>query len=167
VSEASSSMSFGDRIPVGIVIECRQISRGAWTVPQFDVAGVLCGEAMRSARLESSPMGDDGGATRHLWRGLELALYRDAAESYWYNLTSTKPSLFVVCRDEDGVTRPVLVTADGDEGQAHLEMDDLVMSTPLPAEIHTLLEQFVVEHYKPTLRRKRARKRWDEDEGTA
>ena len=166
MNDPSPALPLGDRIPVGVVIERREISRSVWSVPHWSCVGVVCGAAMQSDRIEATTVPSEEGVQRQLWRGLVLALHRDAASSYWYNLTSERPSLFVVCHEGEQGAHPVLVTADPNEGQAHVEMDDIVLSTTLPAEVHTLLEQFVVEHHKPEVRRKRKRRRWGEDEGT-
>ena len=57
---------------------------GAYVLGLFgDVATELC-------------IRTDGDEEQLLWGGLRLDLYRDAAASYWANLTGTQPSLFVL-----------------------------------------------------------------------
>ena len=55
---------------------------------------------------------------------------------------------------------PSLVTADQDEAMSHQEGDDQVFSTAMPAEIYGQLERFVVENYKPEMKKKRKRTDW-------
>lgn len=153
-----------ERIPVGVLIEHGVTMRGKWTFPKHTVLGVVSGEAVRADAPESTLVREEGEVRQRLWRGLELCLYADGAESYWYNLTAEKPSLFVVCRDEDGEFRPVLVTADHDEGAAHTEVDDLVFAVAIPPEVHQRLERFVVENYRPEPRKKRRHRTAGDDE---
>ena len=95
------------------------------------------------------------------WRGLHVPLFRDAAESYWYNLVGREPSLFVVCRPGDDIDlEPFSVTANYDEAGAYMESDDTVLKAPLPAEFLPALEEFVMTHYKPAEPRKRRRRNW-------
>ena len=154
-----------ERIPVGIIIERSLYDGGRWSVPRHALTGVVCGEAVRAPSPQASLLREEGEVTQHLWKGFEIRLYPDAAESYWFNLTSAAPMLFVVCtEDEDGFT-PVLVTVDHDEANAHLETDDQVLTIDLPPELYPLLERYVLEHYRPEPMKKRRRTKWGEDEG--
>ncbi len=165
MSQTTGSEPFGDRIAVGLIIERGVCNRGAWSVPSTELAGVVCGEAMRAPAPQMSVLREEGEHSRQLWKGFEIRLYPDAAESYWFNLTSPNPSLFVVCReDEDGV-QPALVTLDHQEAHAHLEADDQVLSIALPAELHPVLERYVLEHYRPAPHKKRRRSESGENEG--
>lgn len=142
----------------------RQIQHGRWQVPDWQLTGVVAGE--EPTRVGTGRVlvhsGEDG--EQYLWPGFALSLYRDAAESYWFNLTADNPLLFVICRDdEEAGVEPFLVTVDQHEAGAHLEGDDLVFSTPMPPEIHQWVEQFVVTHYVPREMKKRKRKKWSED----
>lgn len=95
------------------------------------------------------------------WSGLHVPLYRDAAESYWYNLVGRKPSLFVICRPGNELDlEPFGVSANYDEAGAHMEADDTVLSAPLPAGLVGELEQFVMNHYKPSEPKRRRRRNW-------
>lgn len=156
------------RFPVSVVVERRQVGRGLWSVSQSEVVGVVPGGEVSESRAESRLIHEDEGGERHLWSGLVVELFKDGAESYWYNLVAEKPSLFVVCRggeDEEEAMYPFLVSANYDEASAYLEGDDTVFSVPLPSEIHDWLERYVVENYEPTKMKKRKRKNWkDGDE---
>ena len=95
-----------------------------------------------------------------------MELFPDGCESYWYNLLSQRPSLFVVCfeRDEDEEGEvdlvPAIVTASQDEANAHLESDDPVYSVPMPEKIIEWVERYVVENYEPEVKKKRKRQDW-------
>ena len=163
--EPVAPQPLGERIAVGVIIERSEYRRGMWSVPRHTLVAVLCGEAMRAPRAEATVLREEGEVAQTLWKGLELRLYPDAAESYWYNLTAPDPRVFVVCRDEEDGFGPVLVTVDPDEANGHLEADDQVLSVALPAELHPLLERYVLEHFRPQPRKKRRRTEWGDDEG--
>ena len=68
-----------------------------------------------------------------------IYLFRDAAESYWYNLVGREPSLCVVCRPGNDIElEPFAVTANYDEAGAYMEADDTVFSAPLPPEARVI-----------------------------
>ncbi len=71
--------------------------------------------------------------------------------------------------DEDqGAMEPVLVTANQDEANAHMESEDLVFSVPMPGQVIDWVERFVMEHYNPVIMKKRKRNNWvDESEQSA
>ena len=57
----------------------------------------------------------------------------------------------------------MLVTANQDEANAHMESDDPVYSVPMPDKVLQWVERFVVTRYEPEVKRKRKRKDWVED----
>ncbi len=111
------------------------------------------------------PIHGDADEAHFLWGGLRLDLYRDAAESYWVNLTGSQPSLFVLCTEqEDAGLVPQLVTADQNEACSGVEGDDRVFAAPIPPEVYQRLEAFVVTHHVPREKRKRKRVDWSENQ---
>ena len=91
--------------------------------------------------------------------GFRVRLHRDEAADYYHNLTSPAPGCYVVALPEsdtpDGVPRPVLVTLSFDEANAYGEGDAAVYHVPLPAELYTWLERYVVTYFEPEEKRKR------------
>jgi hypothetical protein len=152
-------------LPVAVVMARRIVARKAWSVPSWSVAGVVAGEAMTDATARGERIRSDAEEEHFLWGGLHLELYRDAAASYWANLTGTKPSLFVLC-DEDaaGNLVPKMVTADQDEASSGVEVNDRVFSTAIPPEVYQHLEAFVVAHHVPEEKSKRKRANWSAHE---
>jgi hypothetical protein len=147
-------------LPVAVVMARRMVERGRWRVPSWHVAGVVAGAEV-DASARGTPIAVDGDEEQFLWSGLRLELYRDAAHSYWANLTGTRPSLFVLCHDEGaGTLVPKLVTADQDEASSGVEVDERVYSAPIPPEVYQYLEAFVVEHHVPEEKHKRKRADW-------
>lgn len=154
----------GAIFPVAVLMEMRHKRQGPWAFAQWDAIGVVAGDGIAPCATAPSLVYADQDREQHLWTGFTVTLYRDSAESYWYNLVGKAPSLFVVCH-EDGVGRmaPYLVTANYDEASACMEADQTVYSVPLPPEVYQWLEQYVIDNYRPQAPKKRRRNNWTED----
>lgn len=155
-------------IPVTVLVECRQARSGPWVEEQWEAIAVVAGKDVADEVSETTLVHEDAESRRYLWSGLTLSLYKDSGESYWYNLMSGQPYLYVICdktEDEEGAESliPVLVTADQQEATGHMETDDWVYSVPMPEQVHQWVERFVVEHYVPAQKKKRRRQNWAED----
>ena len=161
---ADETIAYSDAIPVAVVLSRRLATHRQWTYPDWRLEGVVAGEVADAAPEPRRVHAGDG-AEEFVWPGFTLRLYKDSAESYWYNLVGKTPSLFVVCREgSDGELEPFAVTADHDEAGAHMEADDTVFSAPMPPEVHQRLERYVMDHYRPEPPRKRRRENWKEED---
>ena len=152
-------------IPVTVLFECRHARSGRWVEEQWEVVAVVAGKDVARDESETTLVHEDAECRRYLWSGLRLSLYKDACESYWYNLMSGTPYLYVICQldeGEDGAVNlvPALVSADQQEATGHMETDDQVYSVPMPEQVHQWLERFVVENYVPEQKKKRKRQQW-------
>lgn len=145
---------------VRVLMRRAEIERGRWSYPQWEALAVL---------PDPEPPPEPTRRTVHTaeshvdfeWRGLAVPLFRDAAESYWYNLVGKEPSLFVICRPgTDLDLEPFAVSANYDEAGAYMETDDTVFKTPLSPAFGPRLEEFVMHHYRPEPPRKRRRRNW-------
>ena len=94
------------------------------------------------------------GLAQWLHPGFELVLHRDEAEGYYLNVTSGKPSVFVLWRDEDGAGVPVQVTASYSEGARWLDGGHSVDHVAMPVELFAWLGTFVEENYRPEPRKR-------------
>lgn len=150
--------------PVSAIMVHEHIQHGPWRVPRWRLLGFVAGEAMEHPGPRAERIHADAEQEQWLWTGFRVRLYRDAAESYWYNLVGNTPSLFLICQhDPDGKVVPLAVTANYDEAGAHLEADDEVFSAPIPPEVHRWLEEYVMDNFKPQPRKTRKRKNWKEE----
>jgi hypothetical protein len=154
-------------LPVAVIMGRSMVAGQGWRVPSWRVVGLVAGSGLpgNEARGTLVHGGGDSDEEHFLWGGLRLDLYRDAAESYWVNLTGKQPSLFVLCtEDEHSNVVPRLVTADQNEACSGVEGDDRVFAAPIPPEVYQHIEAFVVEHHVPQQKRKRKRTDWSASE---
>lgn len=150
------------RFPVAVIFK-RKPSTNRWLRYSWQASGVLVDtrpnasqHRQRGVKIRSAADGDD-----FFWSGLWLTLYKDEAESYYHNLMTPNPSLFIVTRpDEQEQPEPFIVSASFDEAHAYLEADDQAHAVPMPAEIYPWVERFILLHYVPEPRRKRQRSNW-------
>ena len=171
-SPGASPSAIRLELPVTVLVECRQARSGRWLQEQWEAVAVVAGEDVSDDATKTTLVHEDAECRRYLWSGMKLKLYKDACESYWYNLMSGKPYVYVICymdEAEDGVESlsPVLVTADQQEASGHMETDDRVFSVPMPEQLYLKVERFVVENYVPEEKKKRKRKQWAKESENA
>ncbi|MGD9388333.1 MAG: DUF3305 domain-containing protein [Gammaproteobacteria bacterium] len=153
-----------ESFPVGVVMARKVIQRSGWSLVNWEAVSVLVGERFAARSARRLPMRESDGITQYLWDGFELGLFRDAAEIYWFNLTGVRPSLYVICsEDENGELEPIDVTADHADATSAVEADYKSFAVPIPPEILGRLEEFVMTHFKPKPGRKRKREDWTGD----
>lgn len=150
--------------PVSVLMRRTQRQHRGWSYPAWEVAGLLPADGNEAP---AGPSGDvvheSGESTDYLWRGLRVRLLRSNAETYWYNLTSTHPRAFVICRsDGEGVLVPLMVTLDHDEATRQIEGDGEVFEATIPENVYDGIEQFIMTHYRPEPRRRKRRRADDE-----
>lgn len=150
-------------IPVAAILSRKEVSRSGWSLASWEGVAVLAGERFAAGSAQRERLQETERGTQYLWDGLRLELFRDAAETYWFNLTGTRPSLFIICQEhEGGELIPVTVTADHADSTSAVEADCKVFAVPIPADVLPRLEEFVMTHFKPEPPRKRRRREWSE-----
>lgn len=157
--------TFATRVPdsfaVSVLVEYREVQDNRWEDGRWQVAGVLAGSGQGEGDAQARPLHAADEGRQYLWNGLRLQLHRDDAESYYFNLVSDRPSVFVICSQEAGEPpRPFIATLSYGEATSYMETDELVESVAMPAELYRWAERFVLEHYVPEKRRKRKRDNW-------
>jgi hypothetical protein len=150
-----------DRVPISIILERRQLERGRWSFTDWQVVGAVAGQRFAGDAPKCALVHSGERSQQYLWSGLYLTLYKDSAESYWYNLVGKRPSLFVICVPHAGHEMvPLIISADYDEAAAHMETNAKVFATPIPPEVYRWLEDYVLAHYVPRDPKKRERQKW-------
>ena len=167
VKETTASAPDYIRTPTSVLMKKFERDAGAWKTIEWLVDAVVPDMDQPQSRGVTGRMMHDDNDSAFIWQGLSLEFFKDGGESYWYNLMSEAPRLFVVVEidesDASAIPIPTLVTASQDEAVAHMETDDIVHSVAMPASIIESLERFVVHHYVPFVKKKRKRKEWREN----
>lgn len=158
-----SEQATANQFPIAIVMGLAHGQTSPWTALRPEPIAALAGAYVAdktgtNTRLHSEINGEE----QLLYTGFTLKLHRDEAESYYFNLRGERPSLFVICSDDEtGGLTPFLVTCNYDEATAHMEVEEHVFSLPIPPEVYRWIEQFVVKHYRPSQKKKkRKRENW-------
>ena len=152
-----------DAFSVSVIVEFIETQDNRWETGRWQVAGVVAtgpddGEETPPRQLHAATEG-----RQYLYTGLDLRLFRDDAESYYYNLVSDNPSVFVICNQETGEPlQPFIATLSYGEATSYMETDEIVETVAMPPELYRWTERFVLEHYVPEKRKKRKRDNWKE-----
>lgn len=147
-----------DSFRVGVLMERRDRPDSRWLRESWHLLGVV---------LEAEPAAGDGrrcirqsdDGEQYLWSGFRARLHRDELESYYHNLLSPEPKIFVIAHSgADGAPEPFLVSLSYDEADAYESGgDQIVYSAALPPVLYSWVEQYVLENYAPERRIKRKR----------
>lgn len=135
----------------------KQKSKHPWGEDIWSLRGVIPGlSSTELSQLESE-------GEIYVWPDLSLTLFPLHGDSYYHNLMSEQPKIYLVCNqsNEEGVPpKPLLMTVDSDEAASYMETDEQVLSAHLSVELCQWLERFVLIHYQPEEPKKRRRKQW-------
>ncbi len=123
----------------------RPVSTGRWMSHRWYILGVsdavdTTGPTFKLLDQNSGPAGEE-----YVWDNVPLKLYPDETAHYQFNLTSREPVLFVVCTpdEESDLMRPSVLSLSQDEAASYLEVDDEVISLPLPGDLRAWAEAYV------------------------
>ncbi len=132
-----------------------------WATEQWDAVGVTVGD--RGGEFGEVVV-ENGEYRQTCYGGLRVSMFEDEAESYYHNLMSPNPGIFIVATvDEDdagSVPVPRLVTLSFDEAHAYLEGGETVFTVPLCPELYRWVEAYVLQFYVPGKKRRRKRVDW-------
>lgn len=149
--------------PVSIVMQHTVVENNVWIADQWEVEAVIAGGKGSADEIPEKTVSRIGQAEeKYIWVNYQISLFVDEAESYYFNIISDSPCVFVVCRDEeeDGELIPFKVSVNYDEASSFLELEEQVFKVPMPAEIYRWVEAFVVNNYVPVKRKKRKLENW-------
>ena len=149
--------------PVSVVMQHRVIENNIWQADQWEVEAVIAGGNDATDNIPERTVSRIGSTEeKYMWVNYQINLFADESESYYFNIISDTPFVFVVCRDEegDGELIPFNVSVNYDEAASYMELDDHVFQVPMPAEIYRWVEAFVVNNYVPVKKKKRKLENW-------
>ncbi len=142
-------------LPVAVLLTREALRDNPWQSERWRVVGLVAGQAAAGHATRTIARSEPD-ATQFLDTGLTLSLFRDEVESYYHNLTSAAPRVFVVCRPQDGGgLKTIHATASYDAAEAYMQGDGQVFPVAMPPEVYRWVEAYVIEHYVPEKRRKR------------
>jgi hypothetical protein len=152
-----------DAFSVSVIIEFVETKENRWQSGYWHIAGVVA-TSPDNNDLATAPLRGATESKQILHTGLDLRLYKDDAESYYFNLMSDNPSIFLICSQEDeGPLQPFIATLSYGEATSYMETEEIVKTVAMPPELYRWAEHFVLEHYVPEKRKKRKRENWKEE----
>ena len=155
-----------ESFPVTIIVTFQTTRDNRWQTGHWKVSGLVAGGQAVAAGLQREILHLGSQDEQHLWKGLRVRLHKDDAESYYFNIVSETPKVFVVChRDAGEPLQPFVVTLSYDEAASYMEGEETVEAVNMPPELYRWVEQYVLEHYVPEKRKKRKRDSWKETQG--
>lgn len=157
-------MTVTDTLPVGIIIERREIDN-KWQQYEYIPVGVIPGApAMEVADPWKELLQGDGWVRYHAVT-LELELNDKSTSGYRNNLMNEQPYVFIVMQPGEEADEPEvvakLVTACPDEAADYLDTTQLVEGVPMPPELVAWVQDFIDKHHVEQKFYKRKRKPYD------
>ena len=152
-----------EKMSVSVIME-KTPSTHQWINFTYQAVGVVCVDAQSERSV--TRIHQNKGVEQYLFTGLSLQLFNDECESYYHKLMSPQPGCFIVAGevdDPDDMPTPYLVSLSFDEVHAYLEGDEQVYAVEIPAELYKWSEAFILTHYAPTKKTKRALTDWKAD----
>jgi len=153
-----------DKLPesftVSIIMESKP-STHPWADEVWDATGIVVTDDPKDVKTI-----ERGDAKQLIYSGMKIQLFLDECESYYHNMMSPEPGCFIVARTEDeegnetDMPIPVFATLSFDEAHSYLEGDDTVYAVPIPVELYSWAEAYVLENYVAEKRVKRKRVDW-------
>ncbi|MGB5306549.1 MAG: DUF3305 domain-containing protein [Gammaproteobacteria bacterium] len=152
-----------DAFSVSVIVEFVETLANRWEDGHWRVVGVVAG-SQKDGGTQSRELHAAAQGRQYLHAGLQMRLYLDDAESYYYNLVSDNPGVFVICNQESGgPLQPFIATLSYGEATSYMETDAIVETVAMPPELYRWAERFVLEHYVPEKHKKRKRDNWKEE----
>ena len=132
------------QFPVAVVMQ-RRPANSRWIDAIWEPYGVLPGYADGEPRI----LVQQGGTVQWLHPGFKLVIHRDEAEGYYLNVSSQRPSVFVLWRMEEEQALPLDVTASSEEAGRWLDGGHSVDRVSMPPEVFAWVGEWVEKNYRP------------------
>ena len=148
-----------DELPVGIIAEKRRINH-PWQEFKWLPIAVVPGAGAHDGWVKT---GEGEGYEQFLLGTLSVSVFRKETEAYKINLSSNRPSVYVVLRlaeePEDPEIRAVFATVSSYEAQDHVDTGvDILEPVPMPEAMQAWLQNFIDMHHVDEQFKKRKRK---------
>ena len=110
------------QLPGAVLVEYQVVHDNRWIDGRWVVSGVVAAEQSAGDGMHCKLVHSNEAGKQYLWTGLSIELHKDDAESFYCNLMSDKPSVFVIC-DESRTTAATLHCHPELRGSHHLHGD--------------------------------------------
>ncbi|NOR40587.1 MAG: DUF3305 domain-containing protein [Gammaproteobacteria bacterium] len=165
IMQDSLAAALSSTCPVAVLVEYQLVHDNRWIDGRWVVTGVVASKQPVEEGLQRKLIHSGDEAQQYLWTGLRIELHKDDAESFYCNLMSDNPSVFVICDEQqDAPLQPSIVTLSYSEATTYMETDQRVERVEMPAELYRWLEQYVLANYVPEKKKKRKRVDWKESD---
>ena len=158
-------MSADDSIPVGIVVERREIDN-LWQDYIWSPVAVIVGAQPMDPTDEWKELRRGEDWVHYLAGTLTLELFAAETDGYRTNLSNPQPYVYIVMtpgEDDDAAEIvPFLVTASPHEAEGYTEdSEQIVEGVPMPPEMVAWVREFIVKNHVEEPFKKRKRKAYD------
>lgn len=149
------------RLAVTVLMQITPTPDHRWMDHKREVIAVIPRQAYQSpARVPGDAA--QGNAELIRFDSLEISLHRDEVESYYMNISTDTPRVFVILHEneENGQTEPMLVTVSADLAASYESVDHAIEVVSMDPRFYPDVEAFVLTHHIPEKIVKRKRKDW-------
>ena len=158
-------MSADDSIPVGVVVERREIDN-PWEDYTWAPVAIIPGAPPMETTDEWKVLQHGDGWVHYHAGTLKLELLSGETDGYRTNLSNPQPYVYIVMtpgEDDDGhEIVPFIVTASPHEAEGYTEdSEQIVEGVPMPEEMVAWVREFIVKHHVEVAFKKRKRKPYD------
>ena len=158
-------MSAEDSIPVGVVVERREIDN-PWEDYTWAPVAIIPGAPPMKTTDEWKELQHGDGWVHYHAGTLKLELLRDETDGYRTNLSNPQPYVYIVMTpgEEDDAAEivPFLVTVSPHEAEGYTEdSEQIVEGVPMPPEMVTWVKEFIAKYHVEVAFKKRKRKPYD------
>ncbi len=158
-------MSVRETIPVGIVVERREIDH-PWQDYTWAPVAVIPGAPPMKTTDEWKELRHGDGWVHYHAGTLKLELVSGETDGYRTNLSNPQPYVYIVMTpgEEDDAAEivPFIVTASPHEAEGYTEdSEQIVEGVPMPEEMVAWVKEFIVKHHVEEAFKKRKRKPYD------
>jgi hypothetical protein len=158
-------MNAEDSIPVGIVVERREIDN-PWQDYTFAPVAIIPGAPPMETMDEWKELQHGDGWIHYHAGTLDLKLLSAETDGYRTNLSNPQPYVYIVMTpgeeaDEPEIV-PFIVTASPHEAEGYTEdSEQIVEGVPMPPEMVAWVREFIVKNHVEEPFKKRKRKAYD------
>ncbi len=158
-------MSAEDSIPVGVVVERREIDN-PWEDYTWAPVAIIPGAPPMETTDEWKELQHGDGWVHYHAGTLKLELLSGETDGYRTNLSNPQPYVYIVMTpgEEDDAAEivPFLVTASPHEAEGYTEdSEQIVEGVPMPPEMVAWVKEFIAKHHVEVAFKKRKRKPYD------